>query len=114
MAVAVEGDLDRRVAHVGRDCLGVRASNDKQGGEGVTSLVQFEGFDLGGLPALRKPLNKRRVPHRLRLCAAKRRQQKSLAADQVLVLDKDGVQSLGDRDDPVGGPRLRRDVALLP
>ena len=50
VAVAVEGDRDRGVAHVGAECFGVDASGDHVGGVAVPAFVQPDPGEPGFLP----------------------------------------------------------------
>jgi hypothetical protein len=50
VAVAVEGDGDAGVAHVGAECFGVDASGDHKGGVAVAAFVEGDWLEAGGLP----------------------------------------------------------------
>src|SRR5918999_1346602 len=112
VAVAVVGDLDRAVAHVCGDRLGVRARRDQQRREGVPALVQLERLEPRLRPALLEPLDERRVAPRAGAISAQSGQHQAAGPERFAMVGQHRPEALGDRHDPLGRLRLGGDELL--
>jgi hypothetical protein len=112
MAVAVEGDGDRGVAHLGAEGFGVDAGGDRVGGEAVPAFVQTDRSQPGGRPGLAGvECESARVEWFAVDAVA--REDEAFGARSLLetVIDQFAPEGFGDRDAAVAGTALGRDEA---
>jgi hypothetical protein len=111
VAVAVEGDRDGGVAHVGRECLRIDASGDHEARERVPRFVERDRFHPDSTPGGFRSGVDRGTVERLAVWPAEDMALDAGAA--VPVLDEVVTQDRWDRDSPASRARLRLDRPFL-